>query len=322
MAPRLTISIVSYNTCARLDEALTALGDEHEVIVVDNASRDGSAAMVRERHRHVRLIESPVNLGFGAGHNLALEAATAPLVLLLNSDARPLPGSIDRLLEVMEDESIAACGGRLEFPDGRTQNSCSSSLTLWAVFCEQMMLEKAAPLSPLFSPYWQTPRLMRQPGEVFDVEQVMGACLMMRRQERFDEDYFLYVEDTDLCRRLRRHGRIVWVKDAPFIHALGASSEGPGRAAAVARYNRGKELYFLKHRGRMAALACLKMNRIGAFFRLAIWSLASLTGSASARAKAGLFARVLTAPLRGPALPPDSAAGPQPGSRPSPPGHP
>lgn len=322
MALRLTISIVSYNTRALLDEALSALGQEHEVIVVDNASRDGSAEMVRERHPHVRLIESERNLGFGAGHNLALAAASAPLVLLLNSDARPLPGSISRLLEVMGDPSIAACGGRLEFPDGRTQNSCCSALTLWAVFCEQTMLEKAFPSSPLFSPYWQNRRLMKRPGEVFDVEQVMGACLLFRRQERFDEDYFLYVEDTDLCLRLRRHGRIVWVKDAPFIHALGASSEGAGRAAAVARYNRGKELYFRKHRGRLAALVCLQLNRLGALLRLTIWSLASLTGSRAAREKARLFRRVLTAPLRGPALPPDSLPAPRPESRPSPPDHP
>ncbi len=326
MAPRLTVSIVSYNTRALLDQALRALGLEHEVIVVDNASRDGSAEMAAAEHPRVRLIRSAVNLGFGAGHNLAIRAASAPLILLLNSDARPMPGAVERLIEVMEgDEGLAACGGRLVFPGGALQNSCSSRLTLWAVFCEQSLLERAFPASRLLSPYWQTRRLMALPGEVHDVEQVMGACLMFRGQVEFDEEFFLYAEDTELCHRLRRQGRIAYVKDAVFEHVLGASSAGAGHWQAVARYNRGKELFFRKTRGTGAMLLCGVLNRMGAALRLGFWlaaAAASLGLSSRFRRQCGLFFRVLFAPLKGPDLPPDSRPEPHPAPHPDGPSHP
>jgi GT2 family glycosyltransferase len=306
----LTVSIVSYNTSELLHQALLALGHEHEVIVVDNASRDGSADRVEAEHPHVLLIRSPMNLGFGAAHNLAIRSASAPLILLLNSDARPLDAAVSRLVDVMTAQpELAACGGRLVFPDGSLQNSCCSSLTLWAVLCEQTLLEKALPSSRIFSPYWQTRRLIDLPGEIHEVEQVMGACLMFRKQEEFDEDFFLYVEDTELCRRLRRHGRIAYVKDAVFEHVLGASSSGSAQWKAVARYNRGKELYFKKTRGRGPMILCGLMNRMGAALRLVIWLAAScltLFLSSRFRSKVLLFLRVMLAPIKGPDLPPDS----------------
>lgn len=302
---RASVIVVSYNTCDLLRRCLASLGDAHEVIVVDNASQDGSAEMVAREFTDVKLIANPVNVGFGSANNQGLDAMTGDVALLLNSDAFPQPGAITRLCEVMEKSDWVACGGHLKNPDGSTQSSCSNELTLWAVICEQSLLEKIFPNSRLFSPYWMTRRLMSEPGDVHEVEQVMGACLMMRPVERFDEDFFLYCEDTELCRRLRRHGKIAWVKDAEFTHELGASSSTT-RWTSIARYNRGKELYFLKHHGRGAMGFCWYLNRHGALLRLTLWGIPTLLTLGLVgrfRRQSTLFLKVLFAPARGPASP-------------------
>lgn len=306
--PRLTIIIVSFNTKSELAHCLSSVGTDHEVIVVDNASTDGSPEMVAAEHPHAKLIRNEQNVGFGQANNQGLDAMTGEIALLLNSDARPQPGAIGKLLDLMKDGDTVACGGRLAFPDGRTQNSCANKLTLWAVYCEQSLLDKILPSSRLFSPYWLTPRLMRKPGIQFEVAQVMGACLMMRPAERFDEDWFLYCEDTELCHRLRKHGRILWGKEAVFEHDLGASSRA-ARWEAIARYNRGKEMFFAKHHGKASAALCWIMNRKGAALRLGIWGVPTLLTLGLAprlRHQASCFLRVLLAPVAGPPDPRDS----------------
>jgi len=279
-----SVIIVSFNTQDLLRQCLAAIESHHQVIVVDNASSDGSADMVAKEFPHVLLIRNAKNRGFGAANNQGLEAVTQDRVLLLNSDARPMPGAIDRLASVLDDPGVVACGGRLQHVDGRLQESACSQLTLWVVFCEQTFLEKLLPDSRLFNGYWISSRLPKG-GEV---EQVMGACLMMRSLERFDERFFLYCEDTELCRRLRQHGRIMYEPSAVFTHALGASSVSE-RWRSVAYYNRGKELYFALHQGPLSAAACWSINRFGAFLRV-------LAGGLVGR-KARTFWRVLLAPI-------------------------
>lgn len=270
--PRVSVVIVNYNTRDLLRACLQSIESHHESIVVDNASSDGSAEMVAAEFPAVSLIRSERNLGFGAGNNLGMGAARGRYILLLNSDAEAMPGGIDVLADAME-EGVVAVGGKLLHPDGRLQESAAGHLTLWVVFCEQLYLER------LFHAYWRSSAL--QKGG--DVAQVMGACLMMRPVERFDERYFLYCEDTDLCLRLGRHGRIRYVPSAEFIHHLGASST-TNRWKSVARYNRGKELYFRLHHGQAAAGACFLLNRFGALLRCFV--------------KPRTFLRVLLAPLR------------------------
>lgn len=316
---KLAVVVVSYNTKDLLRQCLTAVGTDYEVIVVDNASRDGSAAMVESEFPHVRLMANQSNVGFGAANNQAIRSSDAELFLLLNSDARPEPGAIDLLLRSMGDPGVVACGGRLSHPDGSLQESACTNLTLWAVFCEQTLLEKLFRSSPVFSPYWVSGRLLRQGNGPFRVKQVMGSCLMFRPVEQFDERFFLYCEDTELCRRLTKHGDILYVPEARFVHELGASSSGT-RWTAVARYNRGKELYFLIHHGRVTSFACWVINRLGALLRLLIWGvpmLLTLGLVARFRRQTALFARVLFAPVSGPPLPPDTLPGLQVPGRPS-----
>ena len=305
---RLSVIVVSYNTRDLLGRCLESLGEADEVVVVDNASADGSAEMVASLFPSVRLVRNSENRGFGAANNQGLDLVAGDLVLFLNSDAMARPGALRGLVSVMDAHAdVVACGGRLESADGRLQESCANGLTLWALFCEQTYLEKLFPRSRLFSPYWVSSRLLSAQRELHDVEQVMGACLMVRPEksssgelhhnfERFDERFFLYCEDTELCRRLRRRGRIVWVPGAVFEHALGASSQA--RWEAVARYNRGKELYFLIHFGRTTAVVAFLIDRAGAFARLLVWSLASVVTLffvRTVRERAWMWVRVLFA---------------------------
>jgi GT2 family glycosyltransferase len=290
--------VVSYNTRDLLRRCLNSIEPCHEVIVVDNASQDGSADMVASEFPHVRLLRNSDNRGFAAANNQGLDAASRPLVLLLNSDAFAEPGAIERLARVFDDPGVVAAGGRLLHEDGRTQDSAAGPLTLAVVAAEQLHLERWLRL------YW------RHPESTEEVEQVMGACLMFRPVERFDERYFLYCEDTDLCRRLRKHGRILYVPEARFTHLLGSSSRA-NRWLAIARYNAGKELYFRIHHGPLAAAVCWGLNRLGALLRLIVWGavwLATLGRRGSGQPLA--FWRVLTAPAGGPPRPTRTAEGP------------
>ena len=291
---RVSVVVVSFNTIEKLRRCLSCIEAEHEVIVVDNGSGDGSAEMVKAEYPSARLIENSGNVGFGAANNQGMELARREFVLFLNSDCYAEPGAIQRLSEHLDYETVAV-GGRLLNPDGSLQDSAAADLTLWAVFCEQTYLEKLFRNSKLFSPYWLTRRLPSDKAS--QVPQVMGACLMIKPVEQFDERYFLYCEDTELCKRLSRHGRILYVPEARFTHELGSSSPGPTRWLSVARYNRGKELYFSIHRGRLATVLCWIMNRKGAAWRLLIYSIASI-GSKSARPRFALWWKVLTAPVR------------------------
>lgn len=303
-APKVSVIVVSFNTKEKLRRCLECIEPHHEVVVVDNASADGSAEMVRDAFPRVRLFANDQNVGFGPANNQGCESATGDLVLFLNSDAYAEPGAIDLLARAFDEPSVVGAGGRLLNPDGSLQSSTSNALTLWAVFCEQTLLEKAFPKSPLFSGYWTTFRNSER-AEPWPTPQVMGACLMVRAKggapiEWFDPRYFLYCEDTDLCRRLGQHGTILHVPAARFTHDLGSSS-AKDPAMGIIRYNRGKELYFRIHHGPGAEIVCLAMDRMGALLRMTGWiGVATLRLGRSDRANSQVrsFWRVLTAPRR------------------------
>lgn len=289
---QVSVVIVSYNTRDLLRACLRSLTDPviSEVIVVDNASRDGSADMVATEFPDVSLIRSERNLGFGAANNKGSAHATSDLVLFLNPDCEAREGSISRMAREFLQQEVVAVGGQLYNETGNQLCACGE-LTLTAVFFEQSLLEKI----PGFYPYWLPPLPQ---GGAREVQQVMGASLMVRGKPDFDESFFLYCEDTELCKRLRARGRIIQV-DARIFHALGASSV-ENRWWSIAMYNRGKELYFQIHHGVLQSVLCLFLNRLGALLRLITYAV-SLQ-----KVKAVMFWKVLTAPISGPALPDDA----------------
>lgn len=288
MKRALSIIIVNWNTREHLRACLRSIFDHppnepFEVWVVDNASSDGSTDMVRQEFPQVRLIANEENLGYGRANNQALRWAEGEFALVLNSDIEVLPGALQALIDFMRTHPSAhAVGGQLILPSGQIQPSCSERLTLWAVFCEQMLLAKAFPRSRLFGGYNLT---WWSYDSVREVEQVVGACLLLRRQPNgsfplFDERYFMYAEDTELCHRIRKAGgRIYYVPEAKFKHHLGASSEQEMvRAEMVKAYNRSRILFFREVYGAWSVPIYRLLIAAGALLRLLLWCGAWLVG--------------------------------------------
>lgn len=294
-----SVIIVSHNSAGHLRKCLSSI-DNCEVIVVDNASTDGSGDIVESEFTNVVLIRNQKNIGFGAANNQGLKRATGQFALLLNPDAYASQGAIALLSDfISKRDNVIACGGSLWFEDGSLQDSACNELTLWAVFCEQTYLEKLFKRSWNFSPYWVSWRC----NSSCKVAQVMGACLMLRRVDGqfplFDERFFLYCEDTELCKRLSSIGDLWYVPEAKFIHHLGSSSTGE-RWKAIGYYNRGKELYFMIHKGSLAYFICLILNRMGAILRSSIWMvlmIMSLGMVSNIRKRFSDWLRVLFAPI-------------------------
>jgi N-acetylglucosaminyl-diphospho-decaprenol L-rhamnosyltransferase len=233
---RVTAVVVSYNTREWLARCLDSLPDgcrQHdlEVIVLDNASVDGSADMVAERFPAVRLIRSDENLGFGRGVNAAAAEATGDYLVLVNPDGYLTSGAVDRLLAfALDHPEYIVCGGRTVTPDGELDpRSCWAAPSLWSLASSALMLSTLRPGSPLFDPEAMGDFRRDAPRPV-DI--VTGCLLLMalddwRALGGFDERYFVYGEDADLCVRAAAETgrRCAITPDAVMVHSGGLSSD-------------------------------------------------------------------------------------------------
>jgi GT2 family glycosyltransferase len=288
---RLSIVVVSWNTRDLLATCLASLnatpgrpaqidGIPSEVFVVDNASADGSPAMVHERFPWVHLIVNDDNVGFARANNQALPHCSGEYVLLLNPDTEVRSRAIQRLVEFMETHPDAgAAGARLLYPDGRLQVSCHPAPTLAREVWRLLHLDAVAAYGSYRMAEWSqhTPR---------QVDVAQGACLLLARAalERiggFDERYFIYSEEVDLCRRLRRAGWPVWwVPTATVVHHTGQSTRLAAEAMFVRLYQ-GKILYFRKHEGRLAARLYKAILLVAALARLVLFPIALIEPAAT-----------------------------------------
>jgi GT2 family glycosyltransferase len=249
--PSLDIVVVSYNTRDDLAACLGSIAAAppealQTIFVVDNASADGSAAMVAERWPAVQLLALDRNLGFGAANNVALRRSRADLVLLLNSDTLAPAGAIDALVDRLAATGAAAAGPRLVDADGRPEISFGAMLSPARELAQRARVRMARSRRRLA--VWLTARRLRRER---DVDWVSGACLLVRRDAAlaaglFDERYFLYEEDVDLCAAIRAGGgRILFTPGATVTHLGGRSSPG---ATATAHYDRSHVAFYEKHR--------------------------------------------------------------------------
>jgi hypothetical protein len=224
-----SIVIVSFNAREHLERCLDAVaGDAHEVVVVDNASADGSPALVRERFPSVRLVELEENIGFGAANNVGMEAASGDWFLLLNSDAWPVDDAIERLAAFGDAHPRAGIvGPRLRNTDGSLQPSVRGHPTLWRIATEYLFLRRLAPRSRALNAFYGGGF---DHGSVREVEVLKGAVLFVRREASqavggFDPAYFMYGEEMDLCYRVREAGwSVVFDPEAEFVHVGGVST--------------------------------------------------------------------------------------------------
>lgn len=244
MSVALSVIVVSWNVRELLRACLddlyrsaAASGATFEVIVVDNASSDGSAALVRAAFPHALCLEAGSNLGFARANNLALRQARGEYVLLLNPDVRLGEEVVPELLRIMRSEpGVAALGCRLRNADGSLQRWTAGRLpTLGAVACHYLFVnELFGWLGVAHSVY-----LTRDLRTRREVGWLCGACLLLRRaaipQPMFDPGFFLYGEDMDLCRRIAaRGGRIVYAPEVCVTHLGGASMRQRGGSPDLA----------------------------------------------------------------------------------------
>jgi len=249
-----TAVVVAWNSAEDLPRALASLeGRVADTIVVDNASDDGTPGVARARA--ARLIANPRNLGFAKAANQGLSAAATPLALLLNPDAELHALALDALLRVLDERpEVAVVGPRTRNDDGTIQLSFGPDLTLLSERRQRRLVRgvrrrDAGVLAAVES----------LAARAHDPDWVSGSCWLARRAALaavggFDEGFFLYEEDADLCRRLRDAGwRIAYTPQAEVVHRLGRSADRAGAAARRA-YRDSQLRYYRKWNGRLATL--------------------------------------------------------------------
>jgi hypothetical protein len=257
----LSVVIVSWNVRELLRRCLQSIltskprrggaGIRVEVIVVDNASTDGSPAMVRREFPEVRLIANSENRGFTAANNQGLAVARGRYWMLLNPDTEVLDDALAVLVAFADAHpDVGVVGPQLLNPDGSVQSSRRRFPTLATAFFESTWLEPYAPRG-VIARY----RVLDQPDDrTLDVDWVMGAALMARREAAeqvgpLDEGYFMYAEEMDWCRRIRAAGwRAVYLPEAKVVHHVGKSSEQVVPARHI-YFQSSKVYYFRKHHG-------------------------------------------------------------------------
>jgi hypothetical protein len=248
----LSVIIVNWNTkdllCQCIDSlTLTLKKINAEVFVVDNGSTDGSVGAVREKFPGVRLIENPVNLGFAKANNQALSDSRGIYVLLLNPDTQVKDEAIPRMLSFMNAHPKAGLvGGQLLNADGSKQNSIANFPSLATELFNKSLLRWLFPEKfPGKETYYAAP---------VEVDSVIGACMLARRETAeqvglLDEGYFLFLEETDWCYRMKKAGwKIYHIPQAEILHFQGKSAEAEKGKARI-EYYRSRYHYFRKNRG-------------------------------------------------------------------------
>jgi len=251
----LSIVIVNWNTREHLIACLESIREhppsgEYEIIVVDNASTDGSVEVVRESFPGVRLLPNEQNLGYAKANNQAIGASEGKYILLLNPDVRVKAGAVDALMKFAEAHSnMAAVGCRLVGSDGRVQKSCRSFPEPLGVFLEYVGLPRLIPRSKRIGTYRMTYFDYTTDAEV---DQPMASCLLIPRKAwedvgPFDEGFPIFFNDVDWCYRAKeRCWQIYFTASAEVIHEGGASTRQAGRAM-IRESHRALRRFYAKH---------------------------------------------------------------------------
>jgi GT2 family glycosyltransferase len=252
----LSIIVVTYNSRRHVRDCLesvqrTAGGIGHEVIVVDNASQDGTPNIIRNEFPNVRLIANPENLGFAHGNNQGISQSQGRYILLLNPDTVVLPKTLATLLKEMnQSPETGLLGCRLLNADRSLQQSFGFEVNVW-----NEVIRK------IFFNLWENHRfppvgwvLRSLHSRKREVDWVKGACMLSRREalleaKLMDETFFMYLEDADLCQRIRQSGwQVRYTPEAEVIHFGGGSVRSNPERSAL-EYRRSQLYYFKKHLG-------------------------------------------------------------------------
>ena len=251
MAP-LTVIMVSWNACDLLATAIASVppivgGATIELIVVDNASTDGSPEMIAERFPNVRVIRNAENVGFARANNQALVESRGEYVLLLNSDTQLHSGALASLVSFLEEHPhVGIVGPQLVYPDGRRQFSFGRFPSL---------REQAAIAFGLGRYVIRDDHTARNNQSEQEVDYVSGACMLIRRTAIdvvgiMDEQFFMYCEETDWCYRMRKAGWSVCFEPAAIVMHVRGGSTRIVRGEMLGELYRSRVRYMRKHHGR------------------------------------------------------------------------
>jgi GT2 family glycosyltransferase len=282
MGVRLSVVIVSYNTEALLRDCLASIsrqkGVDLEVIVVDNASTDGTRAMVSAEFPAVKTIFNDRNARWAGGNNQGAAIASGEILLFLNSDTVVCEGALARFITFFDahpDAAIAGC--RLLNVDGSLQRSCRGFPTVLNMFSEASFLYLAFPRSDLFGAYYVTNFGY---DAVRQVDMVAGAAFAVRSNVfrevgPFDEDFHFYSEETDYCYRAQSRGRLTfYFPDAAIVHHGGGSPQP--RQAYYENLYAGLRRYLLKHHRGVPLATMIALQWIGTALRVPVYFLKGL----------------------------------------------
>jgi hypothetical protein len=279
--PLLSIIIVAYRSREEIGPCLASLprelgGRTVEIAVVDNSPADGTAEVVRRSFPWVRYIAPDTNLGFGRANNLGYRQCSGEFVLFLNPDTVSNSSALEHCLRRLQAEpDIGLISPKLVQPDGTMDLACRRSIpTLWDGFCRASGLAAAFPRTGVFAGYNLT--YLPEDG-TYEVGAINGAFMMTRREllERvglFDEAFFMYGDDLDLCIRVARAGyRIVYDGRVRLTHLKGPSVAKDWQAMSTAIFDANREVYLKHFNPRGSALVRWKYQlAFGAWKRIAL----------------------------------------------------
>ncbi len=229
---KLCISVISYNSLSFLKECLDSLisypsNKEYEIVVVDNASSDGSPEFIKNSYPQIKLIINNVNIGFAAANNQAIKSSKSEYVLLINSDCQVYKDSINKLIEFMDSaQNAGVIGPKIINGDGSIQFSCRKFPSILDAGLHSI-LTNIAPNNP-FSRKYKLVDINRD--NPFEVDWVSGSCMLIRRDALddaglMDEHYFMYVEDVDLCYQMwKKNWKVFYFQHSEILHHIGGST--------------------------------------------------------------------------------------------------
>ncbi|MFK7764543.1 MAG: glycosyltransferase family 2 protein [Roseobacter sp.] len=293
----LSIVIVNWNTKDMLQDCLRSVcagvdAVQTEILVVDNASEDSSCDMVRAHFPSVTLIESPTNLGFAGGNNLALRQARGRYILLLNTDTL-VHGAVlpDAIAWLDHHPKVGVMGPRVLNTDGSLQLSCSAFPSLHHLARQTLGLTRIQK--------WDSYRLTgwdRSSERAVDV--ISGAAMFVRADAMhevglLDEAFFFYGEETDWCRRFAQAGWALVFTPIPDITHFGSGAVGQLNHRKDVLLTEGTTRLHLKHGGVLAALTCFCLLATHNISRAFFWSVMSFMRRPGATRRASHFARVV-----------------------------
>jgi len=274
-----SVVIVNWNTEELLDNCISSIkekthGIRYEIIIVDNASQDGSVNLVKSKFPDCKLIESDRNLGFTKANNLAITRAFGKYILFLNPDTKLITNTLFNSVRFLEThKEFGALGCKLIFPDHSIQYVCARTFpTPFNQFCELAMLNRLFPKSRLFSSieleYWDHTTSS-------EIDCISGAYIMVRKNiidklQGFDENIFMYADDVDLCYRIKQEGwKLYYLADEEIIHYAGVSSKQKSNNYFSILMQKESNYYFInKHFGKFKARQFKLAVGIGTMIRL------------------------------------------------------